>query len=60
MEKFIQTTRKFEIKHVIYSKCGNYVATTGTGQDTVLQVYDANKFNLIESIDIAEVRSFNF
>jgi hypothetical protein len=59
-EKFIQTTRKNEIKHVVFSKCGNYVATTGTGQDTVLQVFDANKHTLIDSLDIAEVISINF
>jgi hypothetical protein len=55
-EKFIQTTRKNEIKHVVFSKCGNYVATTGTELDTVLQVYDAIKCTLLESVDIAEVR----
>jgi WD40 repeat protein len=58
-EKFIATTRKFEIKNVVFSKCGNYIATTGSGQDTVLQVYDANKLTLIESIDIAEVFKIN-
>jgi hypothetical protein len=58
MNKSIKTTRKYEIKRVIFSNDGNFIATTGTGQDTAIQIFDANKKELIEIIDTAGVKIY--
>jgi WD40 repeat protein len=57
VNKKIETKRKFEIRAIAISKDGNFVVTSGTGQDTVLQFYDTAKNQLIENIDTSGIEN---
>lgn len=57
LDRKIKTDRKFEIKHVAFSKDGHFVSTTGTGQDTTVQIYSAVKSSLIETLDTNEIQN---
>lgn len=57
--KIIKSNRKFGIKHLSISKDGNYIASSGTDQDTVIQVFDVSKCNMIESIDTNEINNID-
>lgn len=52
LEKTIKTKRKDDIKKVGITNDGLYAITSGAGQDTEIQIYDIQKSNLIESINI--------
>ena len=49
--------RKFEIKNVTFSKDSNYISTIGTGQDTVVQIFDVKTGKIITSLDINEIQN---
>lgn len=56
-KKVIDSTRKFEIKNVTISKDGNYVFTSGTGQDTLIQIFDVSSGQNLANIDINEIQN---
>lgn len=53
----IKTMRKYEIKNVSISKDGNYVSSSGTGQDTEVQIYNVGKGNMIEKLDTGGIQN---
>lgn len=55
VNKKIETTRKFEIRLIAISPDGNYIATSGSGQDTEVQIYECKTSKLLSSININEV-----
>ena len=55
--KVMNDDRKFEIKNVAFSKDSNYISTTGTGQDTVVQIFDVKTGKIITSLDINEIKN---
>ncbi len=57
LEKIIKTTRKFGIKQLAITKCGRYVASSGTDQDTIIQIFDVEKAQMIESIDTGGINN---
>ena len=57
LDKVIKTTRKFGIKQLAITKCGNFVASSGTDQDTVIQIFDVKKATMIESIDTGGIKN---
>jgi hypothetical protein len=57
MNKTVKADRKFELKNVAISRDGNYAATTGTGQDTVVQIFDVKGGNMLSSIDTNEIQN---
>lgn len=57
LEKKIKTLRKYEIKNIVITKDGNFIATSGTGQDTIVQIYNASNCTLVEAIDISEIQN---
>jgi len=57
LEKVIKTTRKFGIKNLAMTKCGKFVASSGTDQDTVIQIFDVEKAQMIESIDTGGINN---
>ncbi len=59
MEKYIKSTRNYGIKHLAISKCGNFLASSGTEQDTLIQIFDVNKATLIESVDTNEINNID-
>ena len=59
MDKVLKSTRKFGIKHLAISKCGNYLASSGNDQDTVIEIFDIPKSTLIESIDTNEINNID-
>jgi len=59
LEKCIKSTRSYEIKHLAISKCGNFLASSGSGQDTVIQIFDVNNSKMIESIDTNEINNID-
>lgn len=59
MEKYIKSTRKYGIKHLAISKCGSYLASSGSDQDTLIQIFDASKGTLLESIDTNEINNID-
>ena len=50
-EKQIPTKRKFEIKYVAITKDGSHVSTSGTDQDTEVQVYNTKTMKMVEKIE---------
>jgi WD40 repeat protein len=59
MDKYIKSTRKFGIKHLAISKCGTYLASSGSDQDTLIQIFDISKGTLTESIDTNEINNID-
>ena len=59
LEKYIKSTRKFGIKHLAISNCGSYLASSGSDQDTLIQIFDVSKASLIESIDTNEINNID-
>lgn len=59
LEKYIKSTRKFGIKHLAISNCGSYLASSGSEQDTLIQIFDVSKATLIESIDTNEINNID-
>lgn len=57
IEKTIQTTRKYEINNVTISRDGNYVATSGNDQDTLLQFYEVRSGKEVGNIDTNELKN---
>jgi WD40 repeat protein len=55
--KVMNDDRKFEIKNVAFSKDSNYISTIGTGQDTVVQIFDVKTGKIITSLDINEIKN---
>lgn len=55
--KIIHTVRNSDIEKVQFTKNGHYVITSGTGQDTTIQIYDANNGTQVESIAINEIQN---
>lgn len=55
--KIINDDRKFEIKNVALSKDANYVSTIGTGQDTIVRIFDSKTGKSISSMDINEIQN---
>ena len=53
----IKTSRQYEINNLVISKDGNYVATSGTDQDTLIQIYDIKSGSLIENVDTKEIKN---
>jgi len=53
----INSTRKFEINKLTISKDGNYVFTTGNGQDTQVQVFDVKTGVNLDNIDTNELQN---
>lgn len=51
IDKQIPTKRKFEIKYVSITKDGLHVSTSGTDQDTEVQVYNTKTMKMIEKIE---------
>lgn len=43
------------MRRIVYTADGNFVATTGTGEDTEIQIFDASKYNHIQTIDTSSV-----
>jgi WD40 repeat protein len=56
-QKKIKTERKYDIKNVAITNCGDITATSGSGQDTVVQLYNTNTCKLISKIDINEIEN---
>ena len=56
-DKKIKTTRKFDINHLAFTKCGNYIATSGKNQDTEIQIFDGSKACLIDTVDTNEIQN---
>lgn len=59
LDKYIKSTRNYGIKHLAISKCGSYLASSGSDQDTLIQIFDINKATLIESIDTNEINNID-
>ena len=57
MDKSFVTSRKFEIHNVTISRDGNYVATSGNDQDTLLQFYEVKTGKEIGNIDTNELKN---
>ena len=53
----IKSDHIFEINQIVYSKDGNYIATTGVNQDTTINIYNAYNLTRIESLDINELQN---
>lgn len=58
-KKAIKSDHTFEINHVVYSKDGNYIATTGVNNDTTVNIYNAHNLNKIEAVDINELQNIH-
>jgi len=58
-KKAIKSDHEFEINHVVYSRNGNYIATTGVNNDTKVNIYDGNNMKKIEAIDINELQNIH-
>lgn len=56
-KKMIKSDHIFEINQIVYSKDGNYIATTGVNQDTTINIYNAYNLTRIESLDINELQN---
>jgi len=41
------------------SQCGTYLASSGSDQDTLIQIFDISKGTLIESIDTNEINNID-
>ena len=46
----INTSRKFEIKNISIRKDGKYVITSGTDQDTEIQIYNTKTLKLVDKM----------
>lgn len=57
LDKKIKTERKFDIKRVIITKDGGFALTSGTSQDTEIQIFDVTKAAYLHSIDINEIEN---
>ena len=57
LDKVIKTTRKFGIKQLAMTKCGKFVASSGTDQDTVIQIFNVDKGEMVESIDTGGINN---
>ena len=53
----IITSRKYEINKIVITRDGNYVATSGKDQDTLIQVYEVKTGKEVGSIEINEIRN---
>lgn len=53
----IETKRKFEIKEVVISNDGNYVSTSGTDQDTEIQIYNIESMKLIDKLETGGINN---
>lgn len=58
IEKIIGTQRKYDIQNVAITNDGNYVATSGSGQDTTIQIYSYMTGKIIGNIDINAIQNF--
>lgn len=56
-KKIIKDDRKFEIKNVAISKDSNYISTIGTGQDTIVQIFDTKTLKSLSSMDLNEIQN---
>lgn len=57
LDKKIKTERKFDIKRIIITKDGGFVLTSGTSQDTEIQIFDTTKAAYLNSVDINEIEN---
>lgn len=57
LDKKIPTTRKSDIKKIVISNDGKSAVTSGTGQDTQIQVFDLIKYTLVKAMDINELEN---
>ncbi len=57
MNKSIKTERKFDIKKVAITSDAQYVITSGSSQDTQIQIFDVSKCQLVQAIDINEIEN---
>ena len=55
--KKIKTERKFDIKKVAITNDGLFAITSGSGQDTQIQIFDIEKAELVKSLDINEIEN---
>ena len=55
--KRIKTERKYDIKKVAITKDGFFAITSGSGQDTQIQIFDIEKSLLVKAIDINEIEN---
>ena len=53
----INTSRKFEIKNVSIRKDGKYVITSGTDQDTEIQVYETKTLKLVDKMETGGINN---
>eukprot|EP00340_Litonotus_pictus_P004217 CAMPEP_0170513958 /NCGR_PEP_ID=MMETSP0209-20121228/531_1 /TAXON_ID=665100 ORGANISM="Litonotus pictus, Strain P1" /NCGR_SAMPLE_ID=MMETSP0209 /ASSEMBLY_ACC=CAM_ASM_000301 /LENGTH=271 /DNA_ID=CAMNT_0010797833 /DNA_START=374 /DNA_END=1189 /DNA_ORIENTATION=+ len=57
IDKKIKTERKYDIKNVAINNSGDFIATSGFGQDTNIQIFDYNQGVMIGSIDINAIEN---
>ena len=57
LDKVIKSSHKFGIKQLAMTKCGKFVASSGTDQDTLIQIFDVEKGCPLESIDTGGINN---
>jgi hypothetical protein len=53
----INTTRKYEIKNISIRKDGKYVITSGTDQDTEIQIYNTKTLKLVDKMETGGINN---
>ena len=53
----INTSRKFEIKNISIRKDGKYVITSGTDQDTEIQIYNTKTLKLVDKMETGGINN---